>query len=119
MTAFRPRTGDIYLADLEPVKGSEQGRKRPVVVFQNPDLGKYTSTVICVPLTTNISRSGLPGTCFIKKDEGGLTQDSIALCFQLRAIDKSRLVKKYGALNTKTLNALADAILSALGIDVR
>ena len=118
MTAFRPRTGDIYLADLEPVKGSEQGRKRPVVVFQNPDLGKYTSTVICVPLTTNISRGGLPGTCFIKKDEGGLTQDSVALCFQLRAIDKSRLVKKYGTLNAGTLNALADAILSALGIDV-
>lgn len=118
MTAFRPRTGDIYLADLDPVKGSEQGRKRPVVVFQNPDLDEYTSTFVCVPLTTNLSRGGLPGTCFMKKDDGGLTQDSIALCFQLRAIDKSRLVKRYGAVGVGTLNALADAILSALGIDV-
>jgi mRNA interferase MazF len=117
LTAFHPKTGDIYLAALEPVKGSEQGRKRPVSVFQNPDLGRFTSTVICVPLTTNLTRKGVPGTCFIRKGEGGLTQDSVALCFQLRALDKTRLVKKHGTVSTETLNALANAILSALGID--
>jgi len=118
LTASHPRTGNIYLADLEPVKGSEQGRKRPVIVFQNPDLCRFTSTVICVPLTTNLSRKGIPGTCVIKKGEGGLAQDSVALCFQLRALDKSRLMKKQGTVSTETLNVLADAILSALGIDV-
>jgi mRNA interferase MazF len=118
LTASRPKTGDIFLADLEPVKGSEQGRERPVIVFQNPDLSRFTTTLICIPLTSNLARMGLPGTCFIKKGNGGLPQDSIALCFQLRAMDKSRLTKKYGALSDTTLNAVAEAVLSAVGIDL-
>lgn len=118
MTAFRPKTGDVFLADLEPVKGSEQGRERPVIVFQNPDLSRFTTTFICIPLTTNLSRKGLPGTCFIKKGDGELPQDSIALCFQLRAIDKGRLTKRYGALKPTTLNALAEAVLSAMGMEI-
>ena len=118
MTAIRPKTGDVFLADLEPLKGSEQGRERPVIIFQNPDLGKFTSTLICIPLTTNLSRKGLPGTCFIKKGDGGIPQDSVALCFQLRAIDKGRLTKRYGALKPPTLNAVAEAVLSAMGIEI-
>lgn len=118
MTAFRAKTGDVFLADLEPVKGSEQGKQRPVIVFQNPDLNKFTSTLICIPLTTNLLRNGLPGTCFIKKGNGGLPQDSIALCFQLRAIDKGRLTKRYGTLKPATLNALAEAVLSAMGVEI-
>lgn len=52
MNSSRPKTGDIFLADLDPVRGSEQGKQRPVIVFQNPDLSGFTSTVICIPLTT-------------------------------------------------------------------
>ena len=117
MTTIHPKTGDIFLANLDPVKGSEQGRERPVIVFQNPALNRFTSTYLCIPLTTNLSRKSIIGTCFIKKGDGGLPQDSVALCFQMRAIDKSRLLKKYGTLNRATLNALANAILSAIGID--
>ncbi|MBI4377892.1 MAG: type II toxin-antitoxin system PemK/MazF family toxin [Nitrospinae bacterium] len=114
---IHPKTGDIFLANLDPVKGSEQGRERPVIVFQNPVLNRFTSTYLCIPLTTNLSRKSIIGTCFIKKGDGGLSQDSVALCFQMRAIDKSRLLKKYGTLNRTTLNALANAVLSAIGID--
>lgn len=117
MTAIHPKTGDIFLANLDPVKGSEQGSERPVIVFQNPDLGKFTSTYLCIPLTTNLSRIGIPGTCLIKKGTGGLPQDSVALCFQLRSIDRSRLSKKYGTLNYTALTSLTDAILSAIGIE--
>jgi len=116
MTGFQPKTGDIFVADLEPVKGSEQGKKRPVIVFQNPDLSAFTTTVICIPLTSNVNRRGIPGTCFIKKGVGGLRKDSIALCFQLRAIDKSRLGKRYGIIEETVQHDLADGILSALGI---
>lgn len=117
MTSINPKSGDILLASLDPVKGSEQGKDRPVIVFQNPDLSQFTSTFLCIPLTTNLSRMSIPGTCFIKKGNGGILQDSVALCFQLRAIDKSRLIKKYGTLDRVTLDSLANAILSALGID--
>ena len=115
-TGLQPKTGDIYLADLEPVKGSEQGMKRPVVVFQNPDVSAFTTTVICIPLTSNKARLGFPGTCILKKGIGGLPEDSIALCFQMRAIDKTRLGKRYGNIGGSTLSDLADGILSAVGI---
>jgi mRNA interferase MazF len=109
----------VFLADLNPVKGSEQGMHRPVVVFQNPDLSRFTSTCLCIPLTTNLKRKGLPGTCFIKKGSGDIPQDSIALCFQLRAIDQSRFMKKYGTLNRATLQLLAETVLHALGIELK
>ena len=113
-----PRTGDIFLVDLDPTKGSEQQGKRPVIIFQNPSLIHYTKTYICIPLTTNLSRSTIPGTCFIKRG-AGVTYDSIALCFQLRAIDKSRLTKKLGTLDKTTIASLADGILSAMGIEIQ
>lgn len=117
MTALRPKTGDVYLVNLDPVKGSEQGRERPVIIFQNPDLSNFTTTYLSIPLTSNLSRMTIPGACLIKKGDGGLKQDSVALCFQMRAIDKSRLMKRYGVVNRATIQVLADAILSATGID--
>lgn len=114
----KPAAGEVYAADLEPIRGSEQGKTRPVVVFQNPNLSRFTSTVLCIPLTTNLGRLGLPGTCLIKQDDGGLPQDSAALAFQVRALDGLRLGRRYGKVSTETLNDLADALLNAFGIIV-
>lgn len=113
-----PLSGEIYNASLEPVRGSEQGKTRPVVVFQNPDLARFTSTVICIPLTSNLKRLGIPGTCFIKQGDGGLLKDSVALAFQMRALDASRLGPRIGRLSAPALDCLADAVLNALGIAV-
>lgn len=111
-----PQTGEIYLADLEPVRGSEQGLKRPVLIFQNPDLSRFTSTRLAIPLTSNLARLGFPGTCSIRKGEGGLPQESVALAFQMRAVDRVRLGKLYGRVSAATLEAVADAVLNAVGI---
>jgi mRNA interferase MazF len=111
-----PQTGEVYLAQLEPVRGSEQGKKRPVIVFQNPNLSRFTTTSLCVPLTTNLKRLGLPGTCHIQQGEGGLAQEGVALAFQLRALDVSRLGKRYGKLSAPATESVADAILDAFGI---
>jgi len=114
----KPVTGEIYLANLEPIQGSEQGGRRTVIVFQNPNLARFTSTVLCVPTTTNLARLGLPGTCFIKQGEGGLNQDSVALAFQARALDASRLSRRFGKLSQEILEDLADAVLDAFGVTV-
>lgn len=118
MSAPTPQSGDVYLADFEPVRGSEQGRKRPVIVFQNATLAGFASTRLCVPLTSNMSRLGLPGTCAIRKGEAGLPQESVALAFQMRAMDTLRFEKRYGRLSRETLEHVADAILNALGIHI-
>lgn len=113
-----PLSGEVYNANLEPVRGSEQGKTRPVVVFQNPDLTRFTSTALCIPLTSNLKRLGMPGTCFIKQGDGGLLKDSVALAFQMRALDASRLGPRIGRLAPATVESLADAVLNALGITV-
>ena len=110
------RSGEVYRADLEPVRGSEQGRTRPIIVLQNPSLARFTTTALCIPLTSNTGRLGLPGTCFIMKGEGGLTQDSVALGFQLRALDTARLTHRLGIVSHATLEMVGDAVLNALGI---
>lgn len=117
-TPVTVKTGDVFLVNFDPVKGSEQGRERPVIIFQNPDLSRFTSTYLSIPLTTNLSRKCIPGGCFVKKGDGGLPFDSIALCFQMRAIDKSRFTKKYGTVSRATLDSIANAISVAIGLDL-
>lgn len=46
--------GDVYLADLSPVKGSEQEGIRPVVVFQSDGPNRFTRTVVVIPFTTKL-----------------------------------------------------------------
>lgn len=66
------KRGEIWLADLNPVRGSEQAGIRPVLIFQNNVLSKFTPTVLAIPLTTNLRRASLPSCVQISKGEGGL-----------------------------------------------
>jgi len=111
-----PRTGEIYWADFNPTVGSEQRGDRPVIVFQNPAVGRFTTTVLVVPITTSVKRLGLPGTCGLPAGAGALPADSVALAYQMRAIDRQRLRRRIGRLEGEHLDAVQDAVLSALGI---
>jgi len=73
------RRGEVWLADLNPTRGSEQAGIRPVVVFQNDSINKFTKTLISIPLTTNLRRSSLPSSVLISKGEGDSLK--IQLCF--------------------------------------
>jgi len=81
--------GDVYLADLNPTRGAEQAGVRPVVLVQRDTLARFTRTVVVVPFTTNLRRTQVPGTVLIPAGEGGLAQDSVALCYQIVAIGDS------------------------------
>jgi len=111
-----PVTGDVWLADLEPVRGSEQGRRRPVVIFQNPKVAQYTTTFLAVPITSNLARGRIAGTRFLDAGEGGLEKNSVVLAFQTRALDKTRLVRRIGKLTDESIEAVKEAILAAFGI---
>ena len=54
-----PERGDIWLADLNLKKGSEQADTRPVLIFQNDSINKFTTTFLAIPLTTNLTTSGI------------------------------------------------------------
>ncbi len=102
--------GDVYLADLNPSRGSEQAGIRPVIIVQRDDLERFTRTVVVVPLTTNLRRAQISGTVLIPADEGGLTQDSVALCYQIVVLDQERLLRQLGTLSPNYLLDLEQAL---------
>lgn len=110
------KRGEIWLADLNPIRGSEQAGVRPVLIFQNDTISRFTTTVLAIPFTTNLRRASLPSCVRISKDDGGLTNDSVALCHQLRALDQMRLQRKLGTVRQDTLSTIENCVLSTMGI---
>ncbi|MBN3952119.1 MAG: type II toxin-antitoxin system PemK/MazF family toxin [Nostoc sp. NMS7] len=110
--------GDVYLADLNPSRGSEQAGIRPVIIVQRDRLAEFTTTSLVVPLTTNLRRALIPGgTIVIPSAEGGLTQDSVVLSYQIVVIDKQRLIRKLGTLYSNYLLMLKVVLEYTLELD--
>jgi mRNA interferase MazF len=109
--------GDIYLADLNPSRGSEQAGIRPVVVVQREAIDRFTQTVVIVPLTSNLRRLNIPGSFTIPIGEGGLTQESVALCYQIAVIDRQRLMRQLGKLSSFYAQQLNEALIYTLQLD--
>jgi mRNA interferase MazF len=110
------RRGEVWLADLNPIRGSEQAGIRPILVFQNDTINSFTSTVLAIPFTTNLRRAALPSCVRVDADEGGLTSDSVALCHQLRVLDTRRLIRRLGAVSRQTIVSVEQCVLFTLGI---
>jgi len=110
------KRGEVWLANLDPTRGSEQAGIRPVLIFQNNLINSFTTTVLTIPFTTNLRRASLPSSVQVSKGEGGLTNDSVALCHQLRVLDKSRLQKRLGALTGETMTAIESLVVFTMGI---
>jgi len=108
------KRGDIYMAELDPVIGSEQGGRRPVVIIQN-DLGNlHAPTVIAVPLTGSTAKPDLPTHARIPSGEGGLWRASTALCEQVRTLEKTRLGRRLGSLGPESMRGVERALQVSL-----
>ncbi|MCH8293636.1 type II toxin-antitoxin system PemK/MazF family toxin [Candidatus Poribacteria bacterium] len=110
------KRGEIWLANLNPTRGSEQAGIRPVLIFQNDVVSKFTTTVLAIPLTTNLRRASLPSCVQISKGEGGLASDSVGLCHQLRVLDKTRLQRKLGMVSQGILSEIESCALFTMGM---
>jgi mRNA interferase MazF len=110
------KRGEVWLADLNPTRGSEQAGTRPVLIFQHDMVSRFTTTVLTIPLTTNLRRAALPSCVRIAQGDGGLVHDSVALCHQLRVLDTARLQRRQGAVSQETLAAIESCVLFTLGI---
>lgn len=87
---------DIWLANLNPSRGTEPGKTRPVVIVQTDLLNEtHLSTLIC-PITTNVKKEIELLRVHLKK--GQLDKLSDILVDQVRSIDNKRLLKKLGQL---------------------
>ena len=108
--------GEIWLAELNPTRGSEQAGTRPVLIFQNNSISRFTNTFLVVPFTSNLRRASLPTAIMIQKGEGGLATDSVALCHQLRVVDKLRLIRRLGSVSGATMAEVNRCVLFTIGI---
>ena len=91
---------EIYLASLNPKKGHEVGKTRPVVVVHSELMQGILSTSIVCPLTTQLSPATLLRVHVPLKESHttGLTEPSDVIIDQIRSIDNQRLIKKLGKL---------------------
>ena len=108
--------GDVVLCDLNPVVGTEQTGIRPVVVLQIDRANAVSPHTIIAPFTTKIRRALLHSHVFVPAGVGGLNKDSVALCEQIRVIDKRRIIKVVGHLDGSYLVDRARALREILGL---
>jgi mRNA interferase MazF len=110
------RRGELWLVDLGDLKDHhEQSGRRPAIVLQTNDLAPL-NTVVIVPLTSQLKSAGYASTVLIPAREGGQERDSVALCHQVRALDRRRLMHKIGELLPERVTEIELSIMFVLGL---
>lgn len=108
--------GDVYWAELPEPAGSGPGFRRPVVVVQGNALNRSRiATVVCVPLTSNLTWAEAPGNALLSSKETGLPKDSVANASQIITIDRSFLTDHVRRLGQKQLARILHGIDVVLG----
>ncbi len=112
-----PNRGEVWLADLNPRRGTEPGKTRPVLVVQSQALldADHPSTLV-VPLTTKLVDDAAPLRIRVRACDR-LDSDSDLLVDQLRAIDNRRLINgPLARLDKSQMAAAGAAILEVLDL---
>jgi mRNA interferase MazF len=111
------RQFEIWIADLEPQRGTETGKVRPVLVVQTDLLNdEHPSTIIC-PITTNVEKESEILRIHIQKGQVNLKIASDIMIDQIRAIDNKRLIKKTGELPKELQSTVKTNIKIILDMD--
>lgn len=100
---------EIWYANLNPGKGSEQQGFRPVVIISGNLMNQYLQVVIACPLTTKIKN--YKGNIVLEPNEtNGLSEKSEIMIFHVRSISKDRLEKKIGSITENQLGELKQGL---------
>ena len=104
---------EIWLADLNPVKGSEQKGVRPVVIVSGNAMNDHFGVCIICPISSKMKNYA--GCLVLKKDNvNGLERDSEVITFQVRAISNERLISKMGELTKPQLEVIKKGLMEVL-----
>jgi len=96
---------DVYLVNLDPTIGSEIKKTRPCLIISPDEMNCYINTVIVARMTTKGRNYPTRVACKFQSKQGQIVLD------QIRTVDKARLVKKVGKIDTQTQTK----VLSVLG----
>jgi mRNA interferase MazF len=106
--------GEVRLVDLDPARGAEADKRRPVVIVSNDGanrtaamLGRGVLTV--VPVTSNVERVH-PFQVFLPSGTVGLSRDSKAQAEQVRSIAVERIGDRLGSVPPSLMGSLDDAL---------
>jgi len=110
----------VFLVNLDPVIGSEQGRTRPALVISEDEVNRALPVVSVLPITSRKSGRNLyPNEVLLPAGMAGLDRDSIVLCHQIRTVDRQRLVRRLGTLSDTNLQEqIVEALCFQLGIAI-
>ena len=112
-----PRRGEIYLTALDPALGHEIQKTRPALVVQNDVSNQLSQVTIVVPITSTVRFPLNPVHVLLAADRStGLSVTSVAVFNQIRAVDRTRLIKRLGAVDEETLARIDEAIKISLGL---
>ena len=108
--------GEVWWADIPEPSGSGPGFRRPVVVVQGDAINRSRiSTVVCVPLTTNLRWADAPGNVALSTRETRLPKDSVANVSQIVTLDRSLLTDRVSRLPRAKLDLILFGIDIILG----
>ncbi|MBK7425623.1 MAG: type II toxin-antitoxin system PemK/MazF family toxin [Saprospiraceae bacterium] len=96
------KQGEIWYADLNPVKGNEQAGLRPVIIVSGNLANSHLNMVICCPLTTKV-KNFRGNVVLMPPAVNGLIDVSEILTFHIRSITKDRLISKIGYVDKSQL----------------
>ena len=105
--------GEIYWADLNPVRGSQRAGFRPVVILSHEIFNRRSGTAIAMAITSRPQRSGFPLTLALP--DGQLPRPSWIKISQIRTISVERLGKRLGAVDKDVLDRTIDGLLELIG----
>jgi mRNA interferase MazF len=109
-----PKQGEVWWIDLEPVRGHEQGKKRPCLVVSNNAFNAIPHGLVwVVPVSSGPRRHNL--TVEVIPPEGGMKVTSAVLCHQLRTVSFERMDKRAGTVSPVTMREVMRRVVLILG----
>lgn len=111
------KRGEIYLANLDPCIGSEQGSTRPVLIIQNNKGNKHSPTTIVACISAKLVEKAHLPTHYVIPETTGLKTKSLVMLEQIRSIDQSRLQKYIGKVPDHIMYRINQRIVISLGLN--
>ena len=105
--------GEVYWADLNPVRGREQAGLRPVLVISHEALNRYSSTVIALAITSQPQRAGFPLTHQIESLK--VPKPCWVKVGQVRTLSVERLGKRVGSLSAEEVGHIVEGLFELVG----
>jgi mRNA interferase MazF len=108
---LNPQRGEVWRVDLDPSRGSEQAKTRPVIVLSHKGIGR-ASMRLCAPIMHRLPVHTRLFWCvpISPREDNGCTKESTIDAAQTRALDVVRFVEKLGVLNATETDAAAAAL---------